>query len=315
MPTAPLPDLFGYGPISDEALDQAIDRALEIADEAGCDASAILAESEFLQIPDPGELPEEQERKRPWAISDVSEAEWAMARYAKASAELEEAKALYVEGTKRLGDWLASVRRRPDAAMGFFGGHLQRFALERREKDDKLATLVLPSGKVGTTKHRPSVALPDARDELAEVGMWLIERDFADAVRIEPLASKVPFEIRTVFDRWVYVDLSCGHSVRWRKAATLWDSETGDPDECSKDQRLGVVQEHTEKLLAAAETFDWSEFPCAGCGDDVVPALAFVSASALDEQRLAVVCPETGEEPPGVVLVGEHVTPQKPKPL
>lgn len=147
-----------------------------------------------------------------WRIQNDDEAEWAMRHLAEAEANraaiLKQQEA-YIE---RIETWTKNALRAPDRDRAFFSGHLEAYALERRRRNPKDATLVLPSGTVRTTKASPKLAVED--DET--VATWGRET-LADDVYPTVVKSKVLLTglkalgsiTSRVTGRWVAV-LSCG---------------------------------------------------------------------------------------------------------
>lgn len=144
-----------------------------------------------------------------WAIGDLSGAQWAAARWAQADAEVEAAKAQYQEWKARLDEWLADATRRAQRTAAFFAGHLERYALDERERTGK-ATLRLPSATVGTTHHAAKAAVGKEDELLA----WAAE-NAPELLRRE--VAKAAFNARVAVGQTVdhyehHLELSCGHS-------------------------------------------------------------------------------------------------------
>lgn len=87
-----------------------------------------------------------------FTIDNERAAEWAMRRVAEASTSAATARALYDEWKQQLDDWLFAVTRAPARSLDLFTPMLEHYQRQRRLADDKAKTLMLPSGKVTSTK-------------------------------------------------------------------------------------------------------------------------------------------------------------------
>lgn len=102
-----------------------------------------------------------------WQISDDGAAEWAMRRLAEADANLRTLSQQATDWSKRIQEWFEQRAKPLERRADFFRDHLHRYALARREAGAG-ATLVLPSGKVGTLPGRVRVEVDDAFREWAK---------------------------------------------------------------------------------------------------------------------------------------------------
>lgn len=130
--------------------------------------------------PDDPDLPEHMRRAARWTVTDDGSAEWAMAKYATADAELARLQAQAAvwqaeaeERLARIRQWFDHRARRHQATKAFMEAHLVRYALDRRDADPKHnKTLVLPSGAVKTTEQQPKAAVADEAALVAWVTCW-----------------------------------------------------------------------------------------------------------------------------------------------
>lgn len=91
-----------------------------------------------------------------WRITDRSSAEWAMAKFATLTVELEGLEEQASEWRQRIDAWFDRASRIVRQRRAFFEAHLGLYALAERARDEKHnKTIALPSGKVGT-RHDPA---------------------------------------------------------------------------------------------------------------------------------------------------------------
>lgn len=102
-----------------------------------------------------------------WTIRSLRAAEWAMAKVKAARDQVTEREELAQEYHRQIDGWLATANRRDHSTILYLGGLLQDYALERRDADETTATLVLPSGKVRTTRSKPAVKVAEGSGALA----------------------------------------------------------------------------------------------------------------------------------------------------
>lgn len=103
-----------------------------------------------------------------WHITDLADAEWAMARLADAQARLQAISDQAAEWMDRITEWARQAGRRDEATADYMAGKLQAWALGQRAADPKAKTFQLPSGTVATRHDKPAVEV----DNPAEVSIW-----------------------------------------------------------------------------------------------------------------------------------------------
>lgn len=96
-----------------------------------------------------------------WTISDDKGAEWAMAHVAAAEAQIQGAHDSYALWLRQLDDWYTDATKSARRTVLFFSGHLQQYALAKREANPKAKTLRLPSGEVKTRATGDEVIVVD----------------------------------------------------------------------------------------------------------------------------------------------------------
>ncbi len=93
-----------------------------------------------------------------WRITGPATAQWAMAKYAALTAQIEAAEEQAGEWRQRIDAWFDQAARRLEQRRRFFAGHLGRYAIEQRQLDPKAnKTTYLPSGTVATTERAEQV--------------------------------------------------------------------------------------------------------------------------------------------------------------
>lgn len=106
-----------------------------------------------------------------WRPQSDGEAEWAMRKYLEARDEVEIVEAAGDDYIMRIRNWVTERSARARRAMEFFGGHLGRYAIERREATGgRVKTLQLPSGRVPTRGNALRLEVDDA----AKLERWLL---------------------------------------------------------------------------------------------------------------------------------------------
>lgn len=130
-----------------------------------------------------------------WSIDGVATAEWAMAKLAVYQGRIAEAREQAEKWRVRVDEWEREQVALSAPHAEFFAGHLERYALERREETGE-KTLHLPSGEVKTVGHRPKVAVEDdgAVARWAEVALTQDDRERVVRTTVEALVG----ELRTV---------------------------------------------------------------------------------------------------------------------
>lgn len=128
------------------------------------DWSAELDEAVFAGGPWPAD-----ERVGHWQIDSADAAEWAMRKLVAIARRVNDVRDQAKVWRDRVNVWEADELTRLQPALGFFEGHLERWALDERLKDPKRATWALPSGEVQTTKPKdPATAIVDDEATLIE---------------------------------------------------------------------------------------------------------------------------------------------------
>lgn len=164
LPASPAEYLTDPPPVDpDEEIEKLIGARLAAefvtAEQAGRIRAAILDPAVDAEIVGEDGEPEDP---KPWRIPNDSQADWAMALYAKAKAELSRIALERDEHIARAREWYD--RRTRDAARdaAFFGPHLEEYAIRRREETGhKVKTVDLPSGRITTTRAsapKPAIA-------------------------------------------------------------------------------------------------------------------------------------------------------------
>lgn len=158
--------------------------------------------------PAPGDMLDAQGYVRPaWTISDDNAAEWAMERVRLAQLELDRLHEQYQLWRQRLDDWLADNGQEARAAVEFFTGHLERYAIAQREAGGP-ATVKLPGGKIATRKASRAVIVADEEALLASDLEWLGEVLAEPRVLVSKLRDHVRIVDVKVGDRYTW---ECGH--------------------------------------------------------------------------------------------------------
>ena len=97
-----------------------------------------------------------------WKIDGLRSAEWAMRKIVDEQRRIEELEMQAKEWAADIERWRKRVLARPNQTIEFFTGHLTRWALDQRELDPKMKTVVLPSGEVKTRQAKDRVVVVDA---------------------------------------------------------------------------------------------------------------------------------------------------------
>lgn len=104
----------------------------------------------------PGDVPTVER----WSITDTGSAEWAMAKYAAAQAEVEAIDRQAQAHLQRIVDWQNRQTQRQRQSMTFFATHLTEWALRERDETGTKSQ-VLPSGRVATRETKPKAEVED----------------------------------------------------------------------------------------------------------------------------------------------------------
>lgn len=156
-------------PFDDETLDNALES---------------LA-SRMAEVPEFRERIESADNIAPvvrWRIESDEDAEWAMRKLALRERRLAEEERKAEDWRSRILAWFERATRRSRRSAEFFRGHLERYALERRQETGE-ATLWLPSGAVSTrasTKRKVRVGDDEA------FRRWALEHLGSPLVRVAP---------------------------------------------------------------------------------------------------------------------------------
>jgi hypothetical protein len=194
-------------------------------------------------------------------IVDDGQAEWAMRKLAAAEAELEELRLRAEDWKERIQAWFDQAARRPQRSAAFFTGHLESYAVARREATGA-ATVTLPSGVVRTSGRKPAAEVADAREvasllDRAAVGAESVAwKKALDAVESENLWRWEPKVSIGELRRLVHVeerkvgttmslDFACGHERIYDFSGEPEDvpdpGETMTCVECGGEQRIIAV--------------------------------------------------------------------------
>lgn len=168
----------------------------------------------------------EPERSAPWRwqIGTVGEAEWAMRKAAEAKAAIAAAEEQYDEWVRPFTDWLDGQVRRPRATLRFFQAHLERWALDERDRTGG-AQYPLPSGIVRTTRTPAKATIPEKGKEKADATRallaWAVEHDLLDVINPDVYLTK----LNEVASPMVIVRVTfegCDHIETLRLDHDLW---------------------------------------------------------------------------------------------
>jgi hypothetical protein len=142
-----------------------------------------VAYSDDLADEDPRPTPQDAAYR--WRITGVETAEWAMLRYAEADAVIAAAEAQRDEWIARYEAWFREETRSADSTRRFMRAHLQRWALDERERTGK-ATMNLPSGRVSTRHTAAAPTIPKdgeaKKDAAGQVVAWAFEYGYPEVI-------------------------------------------------------------------------------------------------------------------------------------
>lgn len=165
------PELAAPDPGLTTWLDDLVRTAVDLADEAAIDVDDAVHQLH-------------QEHPR-WRCEDDGGAEWALRHVVRADQELQHLQAQANDWAARIQQWFDHRAKPLLATKAFMEGQLTRYALDRRDQDPKIKSLVLPSGAVRTTAHKPAVTVADE----AEVLRWLHDQG---GVLLQDVAPEQP---------------------------------------------------------------------------------------------------------------------------
>jgi hypothetical protein len=160
-------------PIPEDQLEQLWEQAAAMAADASLDPDeAVAAVAHDLAM-------EDDHHPLRWRVTDTGSAEWAMRHVAEATAELEHLQMQRDAWAEQIDGWFRRAADRVRSRRAFFDQLLQLYAIEQREaSNDKIKSVVVPSGRVRTTKAGPKVVVRNPADVLA----WAEERGVLDQV-------------------------------------------------------------------------------------------------------------------------------------
>lgn len=118
-----------------------------------------------------------------WQITNDDAAEWAMAKAATATFEIDAVKDQANAWIERVKEWAGTAARRSMSTLAYFEARLEEYALTRRYGDDKAATLHLPSGVVRTRRNHRKAAVLDEEAVIA----WAKQTDGPQVLGDDPV--------------------------------------------------------------------------------------------------------------------------------
>lgn len=151
-------------------------------------------------------------------ITDMGTAEWAMRRLTESLDDIDVLETQAAVWKAEIVDWLESRSRRAQATIDLMSSALEAYVLRvRTESEGKVKSVVLPSGKVGTTVSAPAIEVVD-KDLFFE---WIDaqeDRDFdfmsTEVVRkIALVDMRKTFTIDTIDDELVVIDPETGERI------------------------------------------------------------------------------------------------------
>lgn len=216
--------------------------AIELADEVGlepAEAVGALMDMDARFITD---SPVTAARR--WTVTDDGAAEWAMRHIVTANAELEKLREQADDWEARIHQWFTQRARPLQAKVAFMDAHLERYALARREADEKAKTLTLPSGKVRTTGSSPKVVIVVCADGTTPAAMEWARQHAPEAIETTHrlLVSRLREHVwphRVVTDARVTTSCGCVTNVRDDEGLDL--PAVGAVTECVPCARPAVV--------------------------------------------------------------------------
>ncbi len=156
-PPVPLPPaLMAPDDQAEEWLESLADAAAQIAKDTDHPAREVGRDLKATPLFDLAERDH-----RPWRVTDLGSAEWAMSKCAQAEAELQLLGAQAALWSRRIQDWYAEAARPLEAKVGFMSAQLERYAIEVRAEDPKRKSVKLPSGTVKTTAKAARLVVTD----------------------------------------------------------------------------------------------------------------------------------------------------------
>lgn len=214
-----------------------LDYAEQLADEFERTPEQVTSHVAALALTDRA-WPEQlvQQNVPRWTVTDDGSAEWAMGKVVDAEQALAalgaQAQVWRDEAAERLARidaWFVHAAKRHRATQAFMAAHLEAYALDRREADPKHnKTLVVPSGAVKTTEHKPRAVVEDEAQVAAWVSCWY-PKDSAEVcpprppkVYVDPLRKLTT--VVEVIDHARLVLANSAEVVEWVRSDWLMDA-------------------------------------------------------------------------------------------
>ena len=222
-------------------------------------------------------------KARTWRITDDGSAEWAMAHFTQAEDELASLRAQADVWAEKIAAWFEHRAKPLHAKQAFFGGHLMAHALRRREDDPKAKTLVLPSGAVKTTEHKPRAVVENEQAVIAWADLTLPPDEAIDVapyqprkVYVNPLRDHV--KVIEVIDQARIVLANSGEVIEWASGPVVpvcpqpgdgWPSPVDATDLVA---RVEVLRSHPEVQGPDGQPVPGVQVDPGGVTAKVVPA-------------------------------------------
>lgn len=153
----------------------------------------------------------DSEPKR-WTIESDADAQWAMARFAELTREVDQVAAKAQQWRDQVTDWETAACREPARRATFLERQLVQWGMEKRAAYPKQATFPLVAGRVKTRYYQPEVDIADD----AAVIEWAKANGRADlVVTVEKIGVRDLRRVSAAVEQVVesFVQLDCGHQV------------------------------------------------------------------------------------------------------
>lgn len=211
-----------------------LDEALHAADVIGCPVDE-------LDGADPQYGPAVR-----WRPATDSGVEWAFRHLAEANAELARLEAQAADWASRIQAWFEPKAAPLTARARRFSAMLERYGVEERRRNPKVATLRWPSGTISTTVTKAKVGIENGETVVEWAEHRLSVADYERVVRTvkSPLVSELRKVVEMV-EVPTAVGLSCGcsmtvpHLPRPADAASLMLGSAVRCPQCADDALVG----------------------------------------------------------------------------